>query len=179
MGKIIFKKHKTPETLFTELEVKRHKQELKLGMKSIKLPSDNIFKNNQTPKTYSTELKIKHIKPGNYQPNNYQHKFKLGITRSDSLPRKTQQKTKFKTNQTPKTFFDRTISKHCRSSSNLDVIQQKINPPQLVKETKVDSSTQTSGKNYADILQSNRRVNPDILDTLQFQDISRFRLSCN
>ncbi|CAG8795285.1 4386_t:CDS:1 [Gigaspora margarita] len=178
MGKIIFKQLKTPDTLFTELEVKRHKQELKLGMNSIKLPSDNIFKNNQTPKTYSTELKIKRIRPGNYQTNNYQHKFKLGVTRSDSLPSKTQQKTNFKINQTPETFFDRTISKHCRSSSNLDVIQQTINPPQHVKETKLDSSTQTSGKNYTDILQSNHRVNDGILDTLQFQDINRFRLSC-
>ncbi|CAG8452540.1 18115_t:CDS:1 [Gigaspora rosea] len=115
-------------------------------MESIKLPSDNIFEDYQTPKKYSTELKIKRIKPGNYQPNNYQHKFKLEIIRLDSLSSKIQQLTKFKTNQTLKTFFDRTISKHCHLSSNLDVIQQTINPPQIVKETKVDSSTQTSGK---------------------------------
>ncbi|CAG8666316.1 3970_t:CDS:1 [Dentiscutata erythropus] len=172
MGKSIFK-NQTPETVSNELEVKRQKQECKLEMESFKLPSDQIFKIIQTPKTYSTELKIKRIKPGNY---NYQHKLKLGIKRSNSLPNKPQQKTKFKNNQTPKTFLDRAISKHCRSLSSLEVMQQTIYQPQIVKETKLDSSTQTSGKNYADItLHSNRGVNAGLWD-LQSKDFSRYRL---
>ncbi|CAG8555120.1 15343_t:CDS:1 [Dentiscutata heterogama] len=175
MGEIIFK-NQTPETLSGELEVKRQKRKLKLKMESFKLPSDHIFKINQTPETFSTELKIKRIRPGNYQPNNYQHKFKLGIKRSNSLSNKSQQKTKFKNNQTPKTFFDRANSKHCRSLNSLEVMQQTIYQPQIVKETKLDSSTQTSGKNYADItLPSNCGVNAGIWD-LQPKDFSRYRL---
>ncbi|CAG8784927.1 7259_t:CDS:1, partial [Racocetra fulgida] len=46
--------------------------------------------------------------------------------------------------------------------------------PQIVEDTKENSYMQTSGKNHVNAtLHSNRDVNPNLWDTLQFTDLSR------
>ncbi|CAG8579023.1 22180_t:CDS:1 [Racocetra persica] len=160
-------KNQTPKTLSTELEIKRLKQELKRDnyMKNLKIKENGgfRFKINQTPESFKNELEIKRINPNNYQLKNYQHKFRPGIKRSNSLS------SKLNRCNIPIPSLSCTISSR-------EAMQQTINLPQIlpqtVEDTKENSYMQPSGKNYVNAsLHSNRNVIPELFDTSQ--DFSR------